>query len=86
VVNRYERKAPVTLEDIRSTLGFEEVSLIPNDFDVVSECINTGAALLDHARGAAVTRAVMALETRLGGSSAASKQSILARTFASLRN
>jgi len=86
VVNRYERKAPIAIEDIRSTLGFEEVTVVPNDFDVVSECINTGATLLDHARSAAVTRAVMALETRLGGSSAASKQSILARTFASLRN
>ena len=86
VVNRYERQAPITLEDVRSTLSVEEVTVIPNDFAVVSECINTGATLFGHARGAAITRAVMALETRLGGASAVSRPNIFARTFASLRN
>jgi hypothetical protein len=57
---------------------------VPNDFKLVSECINSGTPLLDHARGAAITKAVMALETRLGGSAARPRSGVLARTFSNL--
>jgi pilus assembly protein CpaE len=82
-VNRYEKDAPITAEDIRATLACGELSLIPNDFDTVSDCINTGMPLLERARSAAVTRAVVDLHTRLGGN-AADRQGLLARTFSGL--
>jgi pilus assembly protein CpaE len=81
VVNRYDKNASITPEDIRTTLGCGELSLVPNDFRTVSQCIDTGAPLLEHARNAAITKAVMALETRLGGNSAVERPSLLARTF-----
>jgi len=84
VVNRYEKNASITPEDIRTALGCGELSLVPNDFRTVSQCIDTGAPLLEHARTAAITKAVMVLETRLGGSAAAERPSLLARTFSSL--
>jgi len=84
VINRYEKDAPVSIEDIRSTLGCADVSIVPNDYRSVSECIAAGRPLLEHARTAAITKAVMTLETRLGGSAAIVRPSLLARTFSSL--
>jgi pilus assembly protein CpaE len=83
VVNRYEKNSAITLEDIRSSLGCGELSLIPNDFRTVSQCIDTGTPLVEHARSAGITKAVMELETRLGGTAAAERPSLLARTFSS---
>lgn len=83
VVNRYDKDAAITAEDIRSTLACGDLSLIPNDFRNVSECINTGKPLLEHARSAAVTRALVDLHSRLGGN-AVDRQSLLARTFSGL--
>ncbi len=83
VVNRYEKDAAITAEDIRSTLACGELSLIPNDFKNVSDCINTGVPLLEHARSAAVTRALLDLHSRVGGN-AADRQGLLARTFSGL--
>jgi pilus assembly protein CpaE len=81
VINRYEKDSPISLEDIRSTLSCGEVAVIPNDFRTVSECINTGTPLLTRARGTAISKAVMLLETRLGGNSAAERPGLLQRTI-----
>jgi pilus assembly protein CpaE len=80
VVNRYSKDAAITSEDIRSTLACGDLSLVPNDFDTVAECINTGMPLLARARGAPVTRAVLDLHSRLGGI-AAERPGLLGRTF-----
>lgn len=84
VVNRYEKNAPVSIEDVEKALACEEPLLVPNDFKSVSECINSGTALLDYARNATITRAVMTLETRLGGTSAQARSGLIARTFSNL--
>lgn len=80
VVNRYSKDAAITAEDIRSTLACGDLSLVPNDFHTVAECINTGMPLLARARSAAVTRAVLDLQTRLGGT-LAERPGLLGRTF-----
>lgn len=84
VINRHEKGSEVTVEDIQKTLACNDPALVPNDFKTVSECINSGTALLDYAGGASITRAVMALETRLGGVSAQPRSGVIARTFSSL--
>jgi pilus assembly protein CpaE len=84
VINRYEKDSTVAVDDIQKSLGCNAPTLVPNDFRLVSECINSGTALLDHAGNAAITRAVMTLETRLGGTSAQARPSMLARTFSNL--
>lgn len=83
VVNRYSKDAAITTEDIRSTLACDDLCLVPNDFQTVSECINTGMPLLARARGAAVTRAVLDLQIRLGGT-AAERPGLLGRTLSGL--
>lgn len=84
VINRYEKDIPISVDDIRSTLGCADITTVPNDYRSVSECIATGRPLLEHARTAAITKAVMALETRLGGSAATARPGLIARTFSSL--
>lgn len=84
VINRYEKDAAVAADDIQKTLACNPPTLVPNDFRLVSECINSGTALLDSASNAAITRAVMALETKLGGTSAQARPGMLARTFSNL--
>jgi pilus assembly protein CpaE len=80
VVNRYEKNSDITVEDIRTTLGCGELTLVPNDFATVASCIDTGTPLLVQARNAAVTRAVVTLQSRLGGSKA-EQQGLLTRTL-----
>jgi pilus assembly protein CpaE len=84
VVNRFEKGATVAVDDIQKALGCGEPILVPNDFGSVSECINSGTALLDYASHASITRAVMSLESRLGGTSAKTRSSIIARTLSNL--
>jgi pilus assembly protein CpaE len=84
VVNRYDKAASISVADIQKALSCNEPVLVPNDFRLVSECINSGTPLLDHARSAAITKAVMNLETRLGGSAARPRSGVLARTFSNL--
>jgi pilus assembly protein CpaE len=80
VVNRYEKSSAITLEDIRTALVCGDLALVPNDFGTVSACIDTGTPLLVQARNAAVTRAVVSLQSRLGGSRV-EQQGLLSRTF-----
>lgn len=72
VVNRHDKSAPVSIDDIRKTLGNDDVVLIPNDYQAVSACINSGTPLLNYARKATITRAIVALESKLGGRAAES--------------
>lgn len=83
ILNRYEKNSSITVDDIRTTLGCGELALVPNDFATVSACIDTGAPLLEHARNAAVTRAVVALQSRLGGSQI-EQEGLFARAFSGI--
>jgi len=84
VINRHEKGSDVTAADIQKTLACNDPILVPNDYRTVSECINSGTALLDYAGSASITRAVMTLETRLGGNSAQPRSGVIARTLSSL--
>ncbi len=87
VVNRYEKNSPLTLQDIERTLKLSDLSTVPNDFRTVSDAVNTGTALHDQAKNSAIVKAVMALETALGGSSSSDVKSgggLISRTFSSI--
>jgi len=87
VVNRYDRNAAVTLKDVEKTLSTSDLVQIPNDFRVVSDCINTGTPLYDYARNAPVTKALLALHKRLIGTedAAADKVSLSGRLAGMLK-
>jgi pilus assembly protein CpaE len=81
VVNRYDKDGAISADDIRSTLACGELALVPNDFRSVSECIASGQPLLALARTSPITKSVMALETRLGGTAAVGRPGLLTRTL-----
>lgn len=76
VVNRYDKNAAVTLKDIEKALSTSDLVQVPNDFRVVSDCINTGAPLYDYARNAPVTKALLGLQNRLIGKGDAASDKI----------
>ena len=49
VINRYQKKTMVSLEEAEKTLGKQIVSLIPNDYETIMSSINTGKTLSDTA-------------------------------------
>lgn len=86
-VNRYEKNAAVELGDIARALGTEkeELVLVPNSYRSVADSVNMGIPMLDHARGSSVTKALMALESRLTGSHASdSGRSMISRAITQL--
>jgi pilus assembly protein CpaE len=84
VVNRYDKKSPVGLTDIRNALHVDEPVLIPNDFRNVTSSINAGTPLYELARAAPVTKALKSLQTQLGGRDTRGRQGVLARTFSAI--
>jgi pilus assembly protein CpaE len=67
VVNRFQKNAEISLDDMKKALGFDDVVTVPNDFKNVSESINLGVPMYDHARQSAVTKALVALQSRVVG-------------------
>jgi pilus assembly protein CpaE len=84
VINRFDKGAPISIDDVQKALACEQPVLVPNDFQSASECVNTGTPLLSYARNAAITKALLALQTRLGGASSQPMGGLLARTWSSL--
>jgi pilus assembly protein CpaE len=78
-VNRYVKSASVEISDIQSSLNDKVPVRIPNDFKVVTESVNMGIPLREHARRAAITKALMRLEEGLGGRSAGQPKGFMTR-------
>jgi len=83
VVNRFQPKAAVSVEDIERTLGCESPVLIPNDFKRVTECVNLGIPLYQHQKGAAITKGILALTNMLSGKPVGAKKGYFGRAFSS---
>ena len=81
VVNRFQSKGAVSVEDIEQTLGYESPVLIPNDFKRVTECVNLGIPLYQHHKRAAITKGILALGKKLSGKPVATKKGYLGRAI-----
>jgi pilus assembly protein CpaE len=81
VLNRFEKSSAVGVAEIKKALQGVEVVTVPSHFKLVAESINLGVPMYKHAKGSPVTKALMALETRLGGSAAKGNRGLLSRTF-----
>jgi pilus assembly protein CpaE len=69
VVNRYNKTAPITLQDIGEALRCADLQRLPNDFAAVSESQNSGIPLELHAPRAPITQALRSLKQELTGHS-----------------
>lgn len=67
VVNRYNKRAEIQLTDIEKALPGSQLMTVPNQYKEVSESINLGIPMYEHARHSAVTRALVTLQTRIVG-------------------
>ena len=56
VVNRFHKSSPITLQDVRETLGQEVFMTLPNSFDTVTASVNQGVPVFKLAARDAVTR------------------------------
>lgn len=83
VVNRFAKNSVIELDDIRKTLRVDAVHVIPNQYKLVSESIDTGNPVVESAKGSAVGRALRDLAGKLSGSDDDSKRrgGFLSRTL-----
>jgi pilus assembly protein CpaE len=84
VVNRYSKGEEIQLDDIEKALPGSEVVTIPNQFKVVSESVNLGIPMYEHARQSAVTRALVSLQARTFGAAAGAHTAAAPGGFSSL--
>ncbi|HEY0721814.1 MAG TPA: AAA family ATPase [Gammaproteobacteria bacterium] len=81
VVNRWDKRAPLSSSDIEKALGIKDLLCIPNDFARVAESANLGTPLLESAPSSQVSRAMMRLAEMLSGKKAAADESGLGKVF-----
>lgn len=58
VVNRYEKKSQITLDDLKKTLGITEIITLPNQYEVVAASVNQGVPVAKAAPNSAISRAL----------------------------
>lgn len=69
IVNRYDKKSQITLDDIQNTLKCEIFKSIPNNFSVVDESVNHGVPVFKLAPRSPIAKAVEDISNELSQSS-----------------
>ncbi len=67
VVNRYTKNSLIEIDDIMKTLKTEQILVIPNQYKLVSESIDTGIPVMQSAKNSAVGKAVDSLAKHVRG-------------------
>jgi pilus assembly protein CpaE len=81
VVNRYSKRAEVSLEDIQKTLAREKLVVMPNAYTSVTASIDGGVPLLDFEPASPVAKAIVELYRDLCGTPRAEKTGLLRRAL-----
>ncbi len=81
VLNRFDKRSLIAVEDVKRALQEVEVVVVPSDFATVSESINLGVPIYEHARGSAVTKSLIALESKLGGTESDKDMGMLSKAW-----
>lgn len=81
VVNRYLKRATVSLEDIQRTLARDKVVVVPNHYRSVQSSVDGGVPMRDFEPASPVTRAIGELHRELSGTPRAEKSSLLRRAL-----
>lgn len=85
VVNRYQKNSLITRTEVENALKQRSLVCIPNDFKNVTDSLNDGIPLLDIAKRAPITKAVMDLCEVVQGTQQIEDGSVLGRLFAKLK-
>lgn len=81
VVNRYLKRATVSLEDIQRTLARDKVVVVPNHYRSVMSSVDGGVPMRDFEPASPVTRAIGELHRELSGAPRSEKSSLLRRAL-----
>ena len=81
VVNRYSKRAEVSLDDIQKTLAREKLVVLPNAYKSVAASIDGGVPLLDFEPASPVAKAIVELYRDLCGTPRAEKTGLLRRAL-----
>lgn len=68
IVNRYDKKSEITLDDIQNTLKIPVFKSIPNNFSVVDESVNHGVPVFKFAQHSPVAKAIQEISSELNQS------------------
>ncbi len=70
VVNRWQKRGTVSVNDVEKALGGVRVVRLPNDYERISESVNSGIPILEAAPKTAFGQAIRSLGRLLGAESA----------------
>ncbi|MEX2124729.1 MAG: AAA family ATPase [Woeseia sp.] len=68
VMNRFAKNSVIELDDVRKTLRVDNLHVIPNQYKLVSDSIDTGNPVSESAKGSAVAKALRELTVKVSGS------------------
>ncbi|MBU2675879.1 MAG: AAA family ATPase [Gammaproteobacteria bacterium] len=67
IANRYSKKSIIDGDDIKKALKIERIWIIPNQYQQVSESVDTGIPLMQDAKNSAAGKAIQMLEQNVRG-------------------
>lgn len=70
IINRYDKKSEITLEDIKNTLKLPIYKSIPNNYSIVEESVNHGVPVIKLAKRSPIARVLLEIGAELGGNNA----------------
>jgi pilus assembly protein CpaE len=62
VLNRYSKNALIEIDDVKNTLNIDRVAVIPNQYKMVSESVDSGVPVMKTARKSATGKAIQNLQ------------------------
>lgn len=84
VVNRFDKRNPLLIEDVSQALEVESLMVIPNDYERVLEAVNMGIPLLQSAKNAPITQAMVAIAEKFAGEIKTGKKGFFKSAFSQL--
>lgn len=86
VVNRYNKRSAVQLQDVQKTLDVPKVLAVPNHYHISLDSIDTAVPLFDRDKDSAVVRSLRDLLSELGSVPRAARTGLFARLPLFARN
>ncbi|KEA65524.1 Type II/IV secretion system ATPase TadZ/CpaE, associated with Flp pilus assembly [Marinobacterium lacunae] len=79
VLNRYDKAAPISINEVAKALKHHPILTVPNDFKHVCDSLNDGIPLQQMARRAPITKALHSLSEQVSGEGPAPRSGLLGK-------
>ena len=67
VLNRHSKNALIEIDDVKNALKVDRIAVIPNQYKLVSESVDSGVPLMKVARSSATGKAIQNLQQIVRG-------------------